>query len=107
VGAWRASGHRSEDFCAGQGFSPALLRHWAWRLGLTRRRGGDRGTRAPVPLARVVRPNALERAGRERDTIRIDIGRARIEVRAGVDVATLAAVVAVLDARLDAGAGRP
>jgi hypothetical protein len=103
VRAWRASGQRSEDYCAGLGFSAALLRHWAWRLGMTRKRGGvgERSAVAPVPLARVVRTIVPERLRGDQETIRIEIGRARIEVRAGVDVATLAAVVAVLDGRLD------
>ena len=96
---WRASGQRSEDFCAGLGFSANLLRHWAWRLGMTRRRGGAGGRRAiaSVPLARVVRSPVPERTRGDQATIRIEIGRARIEVRAGVDIATLAAVVGVLD----------
>lgn len=101
VKAWRASGQRSEDYCAGEEFSAALLRHWAWRLGMTRRRGGGkRITAASVPLARVVRPAVPERARSDEAAIRIEIGRARIEVRAGADVAALAVVVAVLDGRL-------
>jgi hypothetical protein len=73
---------------------------------MTRKRGGvgDRSAVAPMPLARVVRTIAAERPRRDQDAIRIEIGRARIEVRAGVDVATLAAVVAVLDGRLDLAA---
>lgn len=101
VKAWRASGQRSDDFCEGQGFSAALLRHWAWRLGMTRKRGEHLGAVTPVSLARVVRTSAPERTHGHQEGISIEIGRARIEVRAGVDVATLAAVVAVLDGRLD------
>lgn len=76
---------------------------------MTRRRGGvgERGAIAPVRVARVVRTSIPERTRRDQEAIRIEIGRARIEVRAGVDVATLAAVVAVLDARLDTAEGRP
>ena len=108
VSAWRASGQRSEDYCASLGVSAALLRHWAWRLGMTRKRAGvgERSAVAPVPLARVVRTIVPERPRRDQETIRIEIGRARIEVRAGVDVATLAAVVAILDGRLDSAEER-
>ena len=69
---------------------------------MTRKRGGvgKRGAVAPVPLARVVRTIVPERPRRAQEAIRIEIGRARIEVHAGVDAATLAAVVAVLDGRL-------
>jgi hypothetical protein len=75
---------------------------------MTRKRGGfgERSAAAPMPLARVVRTIVAERPRRDQDAIRIEIGRARIEVRAGVDVATLAAVVAVLDGRLDLAAER-
>lgn len=76
---------------------------------MTRRRGGvgQRATVAPVPLARVVRTIVPEGTRRGQEAIRIEIGRAHIEVRAGVDVATLAAVVAVLDGRLDTREGQP
>jgi hypothetical protein len=101
VKAWRACGQRAEDFCAGQGFSASLLRHWAWRLGMTRKRGG-RGAVSPVPLARVVRICPSEASVGRSEAIRIAIGRVRVDVPAGVDVATLAAVMAVLDGRHDA-----
>jgi hypothetical protein len=70
---------------------------------MTRKRGDveQRSAVRPVPLARVVRTNAPERTRGHQEAIRIEIGRARIEVRAGVDVVTLAAVVAVLDGRLE------
>jgi hypothetical protein len=72
---------------------------------MTRKRGGggERSAVGPVALARVVRTIVPERAGRDQSAaIRIEIGRAQIEVRVGVDVATLAAVVAVLEGRLTA-----
>ena len=99
VRAWRASGERADDFCAGQGFSAGLLRHWAWRLGMTRKRGVQAGAVSPVPLARVIRTGAPESTRGYQESIRIEIGRARIEVPTGVDVGTLAAVVAVLEGR--------
>lgn len=70
---------------------------------MTRKRGGvgEKSGVPPVPLARVVRTIVPERPRRDQEAILIEIGRARIEVRAGVDVGTLAAVVAVLDGRLD------
>jgi hypothetical protein len=51
----------------------------------------------------VVRTVAPDRVRGHQEGIRIEIGRARIDVPAGVDVATLAAVVAVLDRRQDGG----
>lgn len=98
--AWRASGQRADDFCVGLGCTAGLLRHWAWRLG-TRKRGGHGGTSPRVRLARVVRTGAPDRGRGHQEGVRIEIGRARIDVPAGVDVATLAAVVAVLHRRLD------
>src|SRR3990170_3079823 len=41
---WRASGQTSEQFCAGQGFSAGLLRHWACRLGNRVREREGKGT---------------------------------------------------------------
>jgi len=66
---------------------------------MTRRRGERAGAVSPVPLARVIRTGAPESARGRQEAIRIELGRARIEVPSGVDVATLAAVVAVLEGR--------
>ena len=113
VAAWQASGQRSEDFCAREEFSAALMRHWAWRLGLTRRRGKRAEQRvAPVRLARVVRTGApaAVRACEARVTegaIRIEVGRVRVEVLVGVDAATLATVLRVLDGRVAGSEERP
>ena len=113
VKAWRASGQRSEDFCMSREFSAALLRHWAWRLGLTRRRGKkDEHGAEPVRLARVVRkePPTAVRPGDARaasGAIRIEVGRARVEVLVGVDAATLATVLAVLEGRATGSEVRP
>lgn len=98
--AWKASGQRADDFCEGEEYSASLLRHWAWRLGLTRRRA-RRPNRTPVTvrLARVVRANAPAPTPRESGTIRIEVGGARIEVRGAVDEAALATVMRVLDGR--------
>lgn len=94
-------------------FSAALLRHWAWRLGLTRRRGkkAEDGVE-PVRLARVVRkepptavgPGEARAAG---GVIRIEVGRARVEVPVDVDAATLATVLAVLEGRAAGTEVRP
>ena len=76
---------------------------------MTRRRGaeGKRDTIAHVPLARVVRTVSLERTRGDQEPVRIAIGRSRIEVRSGIDMATFAAVVAVLEGRLDATKDQP
>lgn len=106
--AWKASGRRADDFCEGKEYSASLLRHWAWRLGLTRRRRARRPEKAPVTirLARVVRASTTAPTPRDGGTIRIEVGGARVEVRGVVDEAALATVMRVLDgrARVD-GAG--
>lgn len=71
-----------------------------------RRERGERGTASPVPIARVVRIGS-ERRRDDRSAIRIEIGRARVDVCAGVDTVTLATVVSVLDARLTETEGQP
>jgi hypothetical protein len=102
VTAWKASGKRADDFCEGEEYSASLLRHWAWRLGLTRRRQARR-TQATVRLARVVRASAVVPTPRDGGTIRIEVGGARVEVRGAVDEAALATVMRVLDGRTRAG----
>jgi hypothetical protein len=105
VTAWKASGKRADDFCEGEEYSASLLRHWAWRLGLTRRRQAQRTqrTQATVRLARVVRASAVVPTPRDGGTIRIEVGGARVEVRGAVDEAALATVMRVLDGRVRAG----
>jgi hypothetical protein len=73
---------------------------------MTRKRVEGGGAAPSVRLARVVRTVAPDRVRGHQEAIRIEIGRARIDVPAGVDVATLAAVVAVLDRRQDGGEGQ-
>lgn len=108
IGEWRASGQKSEDFCSGRGFSAGLLRHWAWRLGLTERRYSRRQppSRESVRVARVVRnvpvPSAAAVPAVAPGGIRIEVGRAVVEVRAGFDSAALSAVLDLLDGRLKA-----
>jgi hypothetical protein len=103
--AWKASGKYADDFCKGEEYSASLLRHWAWRLGLTRRRQARRPERTPVTvrLARVVRASATLPTSRDAGTIRIEVGGARVEVRGAVDEAVLTTVVRVLDAQARAG----
>ncbi len=99
VMAWRRSGQTGDEFCRGEGYSAGLLRHWAWRLGLTRQRRptADRSEAGTPRLARVVRvrsgaPSVAER----RRAIRIELGGARVEVSAGADGATLTMVLRTL-----------
>jgi hypothetical protein len=55
VAAWRASGKTSDEFSEGQPFTAGGLRHWAYRLGKTRRRATSGPALRTVRLARVVR----------------------------------------------------
>lgn len=75
---------------------------------MTRGRRSAPGSARPatVPLARVLRTLAAERPARSEALLRIEIGRARIELRGEVDVATLSAVVEVLDTRYQGTGGR-
>lgn len=105
--AWRASGLRSYDFCEGRGFSAALLRHWAWRLGLTRRREPKLGVeqKQPIRLARVVvarrHTDARTAASAVGEGVEVQIGGARVHVKRDFDVETLTAVLDVLERRTD------
>lgn len=103
---WKASGLPAEDFCDGRDFSGSLLRHWAWRLGLTRRRDRRVGPRTEptMSLARVVvtRPRAPAAAppGPRPPELELEVGLARVHVRAGFDAGTLSAVLDVLEGRV-------
>lgn len=54
VEGWQESGLTSEQFSAGRGFSANGLRHWAYKLGKTRRRK-PRSEAADLRIVRVVR----------------------------------------------------
>jgi hypothetical protein len=116
IDAWRASGLKSEDFCAGGEFAAGLLRHWAWRLGKTRRRRGGKDlaawSPAQVQLARVVRVRTPSAFAAEAPVagpggLHVEIGRVRVVVPPSFDGATLSALLDVLERRADAhGRGR-
>ena len=111
---WRASGLRSDDFCAGRGFSPALLRHWAWRLGLTRRRrraDGSAAASSQIRIARVVRvPSGREgpppKVAAVPSALQLAVGDVRIVVAPGFDSATLSAVLDLLEKRAGSRSSR-
>ncbi|HEX4338284.1 MAG TPA: hypothetical protein VH062_20405 [Polyangiaceae bacterium] len=111
VTAWRASGQTSEEFCDGREFTAGGLRHWAHRLGKTRaygRRKTQPGDTGRVRLARVERLPAkdtlpLPQGADKTSPLTVELGSARVMVRAGFDPATLAAVLDVLGARGGAG----
>ena len=117
IDAWRASGLKSEDFCAGGEFAAGLLRHWAWRLGKTRRRRGSKDLAASSPaqvqLARVVRVRAPGALAAEAPVavspvgLRVEVGRVQVVIPPSFDGVTLSAVLDVLERRADAhGGGR-
>lgn len=90
VAAWRESGQSADAFAAGRGFAGNTLRWWASAL-----------RRRDARLVRVVVAETPAAPERE-EAIEIELHGARVRVRAGVDRATLATVIAVLDER-----GRP
>jgi len=91
VAEWRASGLSSPAYCAGKDFTAGGLRHWAHRLA-----HGERA-RPRVRLAKVVRVRRrLQEARPPPDVgpdLVVEVGAARIAVRAGFDRATLAMVL--------------
>lgn len=94
VAEWKASGLSSPAYCAGKDFTPGGLRYWAHRLA-----HGD-GARPRVRLAKVVPVRRRQRQearpaplGVAPDLVVVEVGGARIAVRAGFDRATLAMVL--------------
>lgn len=91
VAEWRASGLSSPAYCAGKDFTAGGLRHWAHRL-----EHGD-AARSRVRLAKVVSvrrrlQEAQPALGVGPDMV-VEVGAARIAVRAGFDRATLGMVL--------------
>jgi transposase len=100
VDEWRASGLTSSAFAEGREFSAGGLRHWAYQLKTTAPTM-TRPSKAPNPrirMARVLRVAAPEALAAE-PTVAVEVGAARVVVRAGFDRATLDAVLDVLSAR--------
>jgi hypothetical protein len=93
VAEWRSSGLSSPVYCAGKDFTAGGLRHWAHRLSHGEQR------RPAVRVARIVRVERARQDGRPSPAgevapdLVVEIGGARIAVRAGFDRATLAAVL--------------
>jgi hypothetical protein len=97
VAQWRASGLTSKEFCKEREYSASHLLYWSSTL---RRKGAGAQQRPgrDVTLARVVRRGHGEQAVTAPAAIVVRTKRALVEVRPGVDHATLAAVFAALGA---------
>ena len=91
VQAWRASGKRAADFCAGREYSAKSLQWWSSRL----KRMPAQAEVRRVPLARVVR-TPVGPHGVRSGILVVQLGAARVEVSAGVDRALLAMVLEAL-----------
>lgn len=92
VAEWRASGLSSLAYCAGKDFTAGGLRHWAHRL------AHGEVTPPRVRMARVVRvrrrrPETRTPTREVAADLIVEVGEARIAVRAGFDRATLATVL--------------
>lgn len=105
IAEWHESGLTSEQFSEGRDFSANGLRHWAFKLGKTKRRRRQ----AEVPIARVVRVPAESAAKTIAgatvpvdSSLVVEIGGARVVVQPGFDRETLALLVEVLAARGEA-----
>jgi|WetSurSiteA1Bulk_404760.scaffolds.fasta_scaffold263136_1 hypothetical protein len=116
VSAWKASGLTSVAYCEGKPFTPGGLRHWAYRLGQSRRRQ-QKEEKTPIRIAQVVRLQASANAPEtppaqslasppEKSVVEalvIECGAMRVAVRPGFDRGTLEAVLDIVASR---GGGR-
>lgn len=100
VAEWRGSGLTAEEFCKEKSFTRARLWTWSSRL-----RKAERAATGGVQLARVTRQASAER---NEGAVAVEFHGARIVVGAGVDRATLATVLELVDGlrRPTGGAGR-
>ena len=96
VAEWRASGLTSQAFSSGRDFTAGGLRHWAYRLGKTRKQARS----APAfRMARVVRVPSPPSVPASDVPIVVEVSGVRMLLRAGFDRATLGAVLDVLGSR--------
>jgi len=102
VSEWKSSGLTSTAYCRGKPFTAGGLRHWAHRLGRSRRQGTG-----SVRVARVLRVSELRSSSKREpsptgvaltEALVVEIGAARVAVRPGFDRAALAAALEVLAA---------
>ena len=83
VAAWRASGETAETFADGKGYEGSTLLWWSSRLG----RGVGPGFLRLLPKASAAEVDA---------GLVVEVGHARVRVKAGFDRTLLADVIAVL-----------
>ena len=83
VEAWRASGETADVFAQGKGFEGSTLRWWSSRLGRPER-----------PRFLRLLPKAC--AAQVDAGVVVEVGHARVRVKAGFDTKLLAEVVAAL-----------
>jgi transposase len=110
VAEWRASGLSAEKFCEGRGFKPHRLWNWAAKIRKEEQQSGrlDATEARSVRMARVVRvplpaPDKARRAG---VALSVELCGVRVVVPPGFDRATLAAVLAAIEMRGQAGADK-
>ena len=87
VKAWRKSGLTASEFAEGRGFATSTLRYWAWRL----EKKAPAKPQAPLRVVQIARLPSASSGG-----LTIEVNGARVSVPAGVDRATLSAVLAAL-----------
>ena len=103
VRAWKASGLTAAEFCTERGLKAHQLKTWAWKLGMTSRKGAA-PVDAPLRLVKLVpRPNAkttVAGSANESSGIRIVAANVSVEVKRGFDRSVLTDVLAALDQRI-------
>ena len=87
VEAWGRSGRSATEFAAGKEFSASGLRYWKSRLRRRETTVGD------IRIARVVRTAPDSEVAPAETPVVVELGPARIAVRRGFDVETLAAAL--------------
>jgi transposase len=96
VAEWRASGLTAKEFCQAREYSAQNLLYWSSTL---RRRASEQGRPGrDVTLARVIRRDLHAPAQKTPAAIVVRTRAVRVEIRPGVDAATLAVVLAALGA---------
>jgi len=104
IEGWRESGLTSEQFSEGREFSADGLRHWAYKLGKTKRRR-PRGEVPELRIVRVVRAKEEAAARAARPKVRMVAAAVTAPAAAATARATVPAPVANAPSHVDASLG--
>ncbi len=93
IEAWRASGKKAAEFCAGRDYTAKSLQWWAWHFDGSRSKRPSSSKR--VQFARVVARRGAAQTNSVTGVV-VHVGGARVEIAVGADHAIVSTVLEAL-----------